>query len=69
MAAYFPEGVAGYIKHEFDYVSMFDRCAIMHRAPARRIIKHIDRVAAGDSDAQRGFFIRGDRGTGKSKLY
>ncbi|KAG5176292.1 mitochondrial ribosomal death-associated protein 3-domain-containing protein [Tribonema minus] len=66
LKARFPEGVAGYLRHEFDYAALRDRRAIMHRAPARRIIGHMKRAAAGDPSAQRAFLLRGARGTGKS---
>jgi Mitochondrial ribosomal death-associated protein 3 len=66
MRTYFPEGVAGFLKHEFDYAALRDNRAIMHREPARSIIGHLKRFSGGDPSAQRAFLIRGERGTGKS---
>jgi predicted AAA+ superfamily ATPase len=66
MRTYFPEGVAGFLKHEFDYAALRDNRAIMHREPARSIIGQLKRFTAGDPSAQRAFLIRGERGTGKS---
>jgi predicted AAA+ superfamily ATPase len=66
MRTYFPEGVAGFLKHEFDYAALRDNRAIMHREPARSIIGQLKRFTGGDPSAQRAFLIRGERGTGKS---